>query len=28
MLGASLEQAKNGSEHVNAKETTTWIDIA
>jgi len=28
MLGASLEQTKNGSELVNANEATTWIDIA
>jgi hypothetical protein len=27
-LGATLEQAKNGSELVNASEAMTWIDIA
>jgi putative lipase involved disintegration of autophagic bodies len=28
LFGATMEQAKNGSDLVNASEATTWIDIA
>jgi putative ABC transport system permease protein len=28
LVGATLEQTKNGSELLNASEATTWIDIA